>query len=51
MDLTRLRYIGDRPVGPGHRVYVVGEIGINHNGELADALHLVRVAANAGCDA
>ena len=51
MDLTRLRYIGDRPVGPGHRVYVVGEIGINHNGELADALQLVRVAANAGCNA
>ena len=24
MDLTRLRYIGDRPVGPDHPVYVTG---------------------------
>jgi N-acetylneuraminate synthase len=51
MDVTRLRYIGDRPVGPGHPVFVVGEIGINHNGELDDALALVDVAADAGCDA
>lgn len=51
MDVTRLRYIGDRPVGPGHPVFVVGEIGINHNGELDDALALVDIAADAGCDA
>lgn len=51
MDLNRLRYIGDRPVGPDHPVYVTGEIGINHNGSLDDALALVDVAAQAGCDA
>jgi N-acetylneuraminate synthase len=51
MDITRLRFIGDRPVGPDHPVFVVGEIGINHNGELDDALALIDVAADAGCDA
>ena len=51
MDLNRLRYIGDRPVGPDHPVFVTAEIGINHNGELEDALALIDVAASAGCDA
>ncbi|MFD8995740.1 N-acetylneuraminate synthase family protein [Streptomyces abikoensis] len=47
----RTRLLGDRPVGPGHPVYVTGEIGINHNGDLATALALVDAAADAGCDA
>jgi sialic acid synthase SpsE len=51
MDLHRLRYIGDRPVGPDHPVYVTAEIGINHNGNLEDALALIDAAAEAGCDA
>ena len=51
MDLNRLRYIGDRPVGPDHPVYITGEIGINHNGSLEDALAMIDVAADAGCDA
>jgi N-acetylneuraminate synthase len=51
MDLNRLRYIGDRPVGPDHPVFITAEIGINHNGSLEDALALVDVAADAGCDA
>ena len=51
MDLNRLRYIGDRPVGPDHPVFVTGEIGINHNGSLEDALAMIDVAAAAGCDA
>lgn len=51
MDLTRLRYIGDRPVGPDHPVFITAEIGINHNGSLEDALALIDVAADAGCDA
>ncbi|MGI3781507.1 MAG: N-acetylneuraminate synthase family protein [Janthinobacterium lividum] len=45
------RRLGDRLVGAGHPVYVTGEIGINHNGELADALALIDRAAEAGCDA
>ena len=43
--------IGDQLVGPGHPVYVIGEIGINHNGDLAIAKELIDVAASAGCQA
>ena len=43
--------IGGRMVGDGHPVYVIGEIGINHNGDLEIAKELIRVAADAGCDA
>ncbi|HYP44540.1 MAG TPA: N-acetylneuraminate synthase family protein [Propionibacteriaceae bacterium] len=45
------RAIGDKIVGPGHPVYITGEIGINHNGELANAFALIDQAAAAGCDA
>lgn len=47
----RLRTFGSRTAGPGRPVYVVGEIGINHNGDLATALALIDAAAEAGCDA
>lgn len=47
----RLRTFGTRTAGPGQPVYVVGEIGINHNGELGNALALIDAAAEAGCDA
>jgi N-acetylneuraminate synthase len=43
--------IGDKKVGPGHPCYVIGEIGINHNGDVAVAKRLIQVAAAAGCDA
>ncbi len=48
---VRLRHLGDRPVGPGRPVYVTGEIGINHNGDLDNAFALIDAAADAGCDA
>ncbi|MEM7285169.1 MAG: N-acetylneuraminate synthase family protein [Actinomycetota bacterium] len=43
--------MGGRVIGDGHPVYVIGEIGINHNGDLDIAKQLIRVAADAGCDA
>jgi len=43
--------IGARRIGPGEPAYVIGEIGINHNGEIAIAKALIDVAAEAGCDA
>ncbi len=43
--------IGSRPVGNGQPVYVVAEIGINHNGDVDIAKQLIDVAADAGCDA
>jgi N-acetylneuraminate synthase len=45
-----VRLFGDRPVGPGYPVYVTGEIGINHNGDLDNALRLIDIAATAGAD-
>jgi sialic acid synthase SpsE len=47
----RLRKIGERLVGPGQPTYVIGEIGINHNGDLDNALALVDAARAAGMDA
>ncbi len=43
--------IGDRRLGPGEPVYIVAEIGINHNGDLQLAKKLIECAAKAGCDA
>jgi N-acetylneuraminate synthase len=43
--------IGERVVGDGAPCYVVGEIGINHNGDLGVARRLIDVAAIAGADA
>ena len=47
----RLRKIGDRLVGPDQPVYVIGEIGINHNGDLQNAMALIDHAKAAGMDA
>ncbi|MCI0518728.1 MAG: N-acetylneuraminate synthase family protein [Chloroflexi bacterium] len=43
--------IGERWVGEGHPVYIIAEIGINHNGDLHTARRLIDVALLAGCDA
>lgn len=43
--------IGNRLVGDGQPAYIVGEIGINHNGDLDIAKKLIAVAHDAGCDA
>ena len=42
--------IGKRLVGDGEKVYVIAEIGINHNGSLKKALKLIKGANSAGCD-
>ena len=43
--------IGDRLIGDGHPTFIVGEIGINHNGDLDIAKQLIDVAKWAGADA
>ncbi|HEY3249647.1 MAG TPA: N-acetylneuraminate synthase family protein [Ignavibacteria bacterium] len=43
--------IGNRYIGDGHPVYVVAEIGINHNGSLEVAKKIIDGAAFAGADA
>lgn len=40
------RYIGD-----GHPVFIIGEIGINHNGNIDIAKKIIAGAKHAGCDA
>ena len=51
MDNSNVVKIGDRVIGPGNPVYVVAEIGINHNGDLDLAHKLIDGAATAGADA
>ncbi len=43
--------IGEKLVGIGHPVYIVAEIGINHNGDIENAKSLIDAAVKAGCDA
>lgn len=43
--------IGDHQIGPGQPVYLIGEIGINHNGDVEIAKQLMDVAKKAGAQA
>lgn len=43
--------VGDRVVGPGQPVYIIAEIGINHNGDMKIAKDLIEMSAKAGVDA
>ena len=43
--------IGGHPVGDGYPVYIIAEIGINHNGDINIAKKLIDAAVLAGCDA
>ena len=49
--MTREITIGNRRIGEDHPVYVVAEIGINHNGDLDAAKQLIDAAVAAGADA
>ena len=43
--------VGARFIGDGHPVFVIGEIGINHNGDVEIAKKIIAGARHAGCDA
>jgi N-acetylneuraminate synthase len=43
--------IGSHQIGEGHPAYVIGEIGLNHNGSVEIAKQLIDVAADAGAQA
>jgi N-acetylneuraminate synthase len=49
--MTHSVEIGGVKVGTGQPVYIIGEIGINHNGEVENCKKLIDVAAAAGCNA
>ena len=44
-------HIGSRRIGEGEPCYVIAEVGLNHNGDLAIAKQLVEAAITAGADA
>ena len=43
--------IGNRTIGDGHPVYIIAEIGINHNGDLDTAKQMILSAKETGADA
>ena len=43
--------IGNKTIGDGHPCYFIGEIGLNHNGDIEIAKKLIDAASLAGCDA
>ena len=49
--MARYVEIAGKNIGEGYPVYIIGEIGINHNGDLNTAKKLIDAAVLAGCDA
>lgn len=50
MKITPVK-IGNKLIGPGLPCYIIAEIGINHNGDFDIAKQLIKMSADAGCDA
>jgi len=49
--MTREIMLGKTLVGDGHPAFIIAEIGINHNGDLAIAKQMIDAAVHAGVDA
>jgi len=43
--------VGNRFIGDGESIYIIAEIGINHNGSLENAKKMIAGAKEADCDA
>lgn len=43
--------VGNRFIGDGEPVYIIAEIGINHNGSMDNVIKMIDGAKGAGCDA
>lgn len=43
--------VADKIIGDGHPVFIIAEIGINHNGDIEIAKKMIEGAKKAGCDA
>ncbi len=51
MNLKRRIKVGDCFIGEGEPVFIIAEIGINHNGSVETAKKIIEGAKYAGCDA
>ncbi len=49
--MSRAINIGGREICDGKPVFIIAEIGINHGGDVATAMELLRQAKKAGADA
>lgn len=49
--MAKVVRLGTREIGEGHPVFIVAEVGINHNGDVEIAKRLIDAAVEAGCDA
>jgi sialic acid synthase SpsE len=49
--MTNKVSVGKKTIGAGEPVYIIAEIGINHNGDIEIAKQLMDVAVETGCDA
>ena len=49
-NIPPLLKIGDRVIGEGHPVYIIAEIGLNHQGDVTLAKRLIDAAVEAGVD-
>ena len=49
--MTNKISVGKKAIGAGEPVYIIAEIGINHNGDIEIAKQLMDVAVETGCDA
>ena len=49
--MTNKVSVGKKAIGAGEPVYIIAEIGINHNGNIEIAKQLMDVAVETGCDA
>ena len=49
--MTNKVSVGKKAIGAGEPVYIIAEIGINHNGDIEIAKQLMDVAIETGCDA
>jgi len=43
--------IANRPIGPGHPVYIIAELSANHNQDFDQAVKILKAARDAGADA
>lgn len=49
-DTEHILSIEGKNIGPGHPVFIIAEIGVNHNGDMALAKQIIKAAADSGAD-